>query len=346
MHEDRDEVGGGVRLVPWTAGEILVAFVTVSFFWPAAAFQLLHVSGFYHRLYGDEAATLAWSDPDRSKQQRLALGALAGPGAADAALPVLRNQAFYRLNLWAMVLAFPFQVATIPVLLRGASGTQPEQLGLTARRLGRNLLAGAVGAVVLTPLVLGLNALVEELYREAGAGGLREHPLTQVARQELAPVEWVLFFLTPLVVAPVVEELLFRGLLQPWLAVRRWGGHAAMTLALVQAVLTCGSRARDAWPLGAGPFLEQAAPVVFVLALVPIYLAVCRLSRTPVPRAIFGTALVFAYVHAGVWPSPVALFLLALGLGVLAWRTRSLAGPILLHSLFNGVSCLRLFFWG
>jgi membrane protease YdiL (CAAX protease family) len=334
MHEDSGEVDGRARGVPWTAPEVLLALLFVSLFWPAAAYQLLIASGFFRCLYGDELVALASADPAQQERQWLALGFLAGPGAADGALPILRNQAFYRLNLWATVLAFPFQAVTIPLLLYGASGTRPEQLGLTARNLGRNLLAGTIGAVVLAPLVLGVNWLVEVLYQAAGAGGVQEHPLTQVARQGPAPAEWVLLFLTAMLAAPVMEELMFRGMLQPWFAARRWGGHAAMAATLVLALWTCRGRA--------GPFLERAAPVVFVLVLVPFYLAVWWRSRTPVPPAIFGTALLFAYVHAGVWPSPVALFVLALGLGVLAWRTRSLAGPILLHSLFNGVSCVRL----
>jgi membrane protease YdiL (CAAX protease family) len=325
MHEDSGEIDGRAGRVPWTAPEVLLALLLVSQFWPAAAYQFLLASGFYRRHYGDELVALASADP-------------AHPEAADGALTTLRNQAYYRLKLWATVLAFPFQAVTIPLLLYGASGTRPEQLGLTAGHLGRNLLAGTLGAVVLTPVVQGVNWLVKVLYLAAGAGGVQEHPLTQVARQGPAPAEWVLLVLTAMLAAPVLEELMFRGMLQPWLAARRWGGHAAMAATLVLALLACRGRA--------GPLLERAAPVEFVLILVPFYLAVWRRSRTPVPPAIFGTALLFAYVHVDVWPDPVALFVLALGLGVLAWRTRSLVGPILLHSLFNGVSCVRLLLEG
>jgi membrane protease YdiL (CAAX protease family) len=79
-----------------------------------------------------------------------------------------------------------------------------------------------------------------------------------------------------------------------------------------------------------------------MLALVPIYLLVWWRGRTPVALAIFATAALFASVHASVWPTPIPLFILALGLGALAHRTRSLVGPIVLHGLFNGVSCVQL----
>src|SRR5262249_41002209 len=97
-----------------------------------------------------------------------------------------------------------------------------------------------------------------------------------------------------------------------------------------------------AWGHGDRALLDAWAPALFVLALAPCYLLVWRRSRTPVGPAIFGTALLFACVHAFVWPSPVALFVLALGLGVLAWRSQSLVGPVVLHALFNGVSALLI----
>jgi membrane protease YdiL (CAAX protease family) len=73
-----------------------------------------------------------------------------------------------------------------------------------------------------------------------------------------------------------------------------------------------------------------------------VYLLVVYRSRTPVGPALFGTSALFGAIHSNVWPSPVALFVLALGLGWLAWRTRSLAGPMLLHGLFNGIACVAL----
>lgn len=57
--------------------------------------------------------------------------------------------------------------------------------------------------------------------------------------------------------------------------------------------------------------------------------------------AVFGTALLFGMLHVGVWPTPIPLFVLGLGLGWLAWRTQSLVGPIVLHALFNAVGSLR-----
>ena len=112
--------------------------------------------------------------------------------------------------------------------------------------------------------------------------------------------------------------------------------------ALILALALRGERLLAAWPEGVPPLMAAAAPALFVLALLPLYLLVWWFSRTPLAAAIFGTSLLFACIHTAVWPTPIPLFVLALGLGVLAQRTRSLIGPIVLHSLFNGVSCVQL----
>ena len=49
------------------------------------------------------------------------------------------------------------------------------------------------------------------------------HLLTRLARGQPLPMEWVLIVLASVVVAPILEELLFRGVLQGWSAGRPWG---------------------------------------------------------------------------------------------------------------------------
>jgi membrane protease YdiL (CAAX protease family) len=61
-------------------------------------------------------------------------------------------------------------------------------------------------------------------------------------------------------------------------------------------------------------------------------------ARLAASQAVYSTAALFASIHP--WPTPVALFVLGLGLGWLAYRTQSLVGPMVLHALFNAVACL------
>jgi hypothetical protein len=332
----------GTPSVPWSAAEICLAALIVLFFWPIVAFEALDAVGLFRHIYGPDVSALVQADEAGREQQRLALGLAAGPGAAEVGLPLLRRQILTRLNLWTELFGFPLQAATIPVLLYAVSRTRPGQLGLTTRRLGRNLLLGVAVFVVLTPPVLGLNYLVEFLYRSALGAEPRLHPFTQLAAGGMSSAEWALLVLSATVFHPVLEELTFRGMVQPWAATRPWGGQVTLAAAFVLALYSCKERVLAAVPLGLSPALLEASPALFVLALVPVYGLVVWRSRTPAAPAVFATAALFAAVHSSVWPSPVALFVLAVGLGTQALRTGSLAGPIVLHALFNGTACVQL----
>src|SRR5262249_49158976 len=137
-----------------------------------------------------------------------------------------------RVGLLISLLAFPFQLLSILFVLQRASNTQPYQLGLTTHRLGRNVLLGALGWLILTPPVLVLNEAVYQAYQWLAPEQVGQHPFTQLAKGGLTGSEWLALVFLAVVAAPVLEELLFRGLLQPWLARRWWGGHAAMLLAV------------------------------------------------------------------------------------------------------------------
>lgn len=291
---------------PWSGMEILVAAYLIFLFWPFVASELVWLLGVKQWYYGGDAAGLS-----------------------------------ERLTLWMRALAWPPQLLTFPLVFAALSNTRLPQLGLTTRRLGRNVLAGVVGTLILTPLVYAVYWSVRYLYSLYGEG-VESHVIEDIAQQALFPFEWVLLIFMATVAAPSLEELTFRGVLQPWLAQRRWGGHAAMLGALAFAVVLRKSDLYAAWPQGMPSLALAAAPALFVLALTPIYLLLCWRGRTPVGAAIFGTSLLFACVHASVWPTPIPLFVLALGLGMLAHRSQSLVGPIVLHALFNGISCVQL----
>ncbi len=295
------------RAVPWSGAEIVLVVLVVYLFLPAWVDSLLSTSGFYARVYG----------PDEVKK------ALEPAGSSQV------NPDRLRLQMWAQVLALPLQVSALLLLLYSLSDTQPYQLGLTWHRGWQNVALGIAAALVLTPVVIGIQYLAVWLFQHWTGQAVQEHPLYSL-RTVLSGVEWLPLLLQVLVAAPVLEEILFRGLLQPWFCQRSWGGHVAITLSLLLAGASHGESAR--------------APFLFVLALLPVYVVVVRRARTPAGPALFGTALLFGIVHSGVWPTPIPLFVLGLGLGWLAWRTQSLVGPIVLHSLFNAVGSIG-FFW-
>jgi membrane protease YdiL (CAAX protease family) len=331
MHQGRSEVGRWPTPVPWTAREVLLSLFFVFVFWGAVCYQTLQVTGFYRWYYGPGLANTA--------QQQATLGLAVGPGAAET---MVRNAQF-RMVLWATLLAFPCQIASVLFVCNSLSGTRPEQLGLTGRRFGRNLLLGLGSGVILVTVVFGLNKLVTDLYQTWTTARPEEHPFTQLAQQPLFRAEIVVMIVTAVALAPVMEELVFRGLLQPWFGKHPWGGGVALGAALLLALAKRWEQIAAALPLGPGALLTALAPALFIVALVPPYLLLAGRARTTVPGAIFGTSALFAAMHAFAWPTPVALFVFALGLGYLAYRTQSLVAPVVVHALLNGISCIELF---
>jgi hypothetical protein len=60
----------------------------------------------------------------------------------------------------------------------------------------------------------------------------------------------------------------------------------------------------------------------------------------PIDRGVYASAALFAAVHSAVWPTPIPLFALGLGLGWVAVRTNGILASFLVHGLFNTVSVL------
>jgi membrane protease YdiL (CAAX protease family) len=250
-----------------------------------------------------------------------------------------RLRGFLRLQ----ALTFPLPALALLVLLRILSGTRPYQVGLTTHRLFWNVLAGLLAWVCLTPFVYVVLDLVNWLTSRLFHVAPEEHPLTRLSQAGLSTGDWILLVISAVVVAPVLEELVFRGVVQPWLARRPWGGGAALFFALLVTLgyryqgLEAAMHAHNVPDLG-----RELAPVLFIFALVPGLLFLEVRTGSTVPGAIYGTSLFWAMMHANIWPTPVPLFVLGLALGYLAYRTQSLVAPLVLHALFNGVACVLL----
>ena len=155
------------------------------------------------------------------------------------------------------------------------------------------------------------------------------HPLEQSFKEGRLPVDEALFVVQAAVTAPWLEETLFRGALLPWLLGRRWRSGLVMVIALLFAIAESATS-------------SQLGPLCFALVLVSggvVLRARVRRHRRTI-GAIYSSAALFAVVHSSVWPTPIPLFVLGLGLGWLAVRTRSILAPTIVHALFNLVSVL------
>jgi membrane protease YdiL (CAAX protease family) len=285
---------------PWSGVEVFLALIAFVI-GPVVAELILNRCGFFTLLYGP-GFPLTVMRPDDDPSTRAAAVARAA---------------------WSMLIATPFVAAVIFGLLHGSSGARPYQLGLTAYRWRSSVTAGYLTWLAVTPAVFGIHILVNAVYAEVNGVPPEQHPLGQAVQW----VSWAVLGFQVVLAGPFLEEFFFRGTLQPWLAKSRANADIGMAAALAVAVM---SRLN-----AGGPWWDRFAPALFVLALLPAYALVA--PRRPA-AGVFASAAVFAVFHASVWPTPVPLFVLGLALGWLAYRTRSLVAPVVLHALFNAVS--------
>lgn len=339
---ERQAPAGGVALA------VLVTLYLTYYFWGGLASLALEGSGILTRYYGPHFLNAArdklFADAAAREQERTRLGLLAGPGASRVEIieKAIGRTARAQFGLWVTCLAFPFQAISIPLVFWLMLRWPPSRIGLTLRRFRRNLAAGVVGWLLLTPPVLALNFLITYLYGLWTTVGTQEHPLTELAEHGIRPFEEILLVAAAVVAAPVLEEMMFRGVIQRWVV--RWPGGNLLALAAALAVAFWSRHEEfiQGWGQWDATFILELAPVGFVLAMLPVYGIVRACSRTSVGPGIFAASLLFAAVHSFAWPTPISLFLLALGLGYLFHRTGSLVGPMVLHALFNAVTCVVL----
>jgi membrane protease YdiL (CAAX protease family) len=201
-------------------------------------------------------------------------------------------------------------------------------------RLAGDVAFGVGAWFVLTPLVLAGNVITSQIVEWVGIAPER-HPLDELGVGG-GPVQQAVFGASVCLFTPIIEEILFRGLLVGW-ACGRWYRPWAVQLLALGLALTSALAAER----------EVAGPVAFVAVLAAGLLVVQRVGRVrrwPVHLigSVYATAALFAAGHSAVWPTPIPLFALGLGLGYLAVRTNGIAACVVLHGLFNAVSFVYL----
>jgi membrane protease YdiL (CAAX protease family) len=250
-----------------------------------------------------------------------------------------------RMSLWASPLAMLLRLAIVFWLLFQASRTRPSHLGLTIARWPQNSILGYLSFLALTPIVQGSYVLVVLLFNWVFGAIPEDHQLKKISEEHLAAVEWILLFGEAIISAPLLEELLFRGVLQGWLRRASFSGHVVVILVALGPGLIVFLNALFAESTEPAEY-SNAGPLIFTIAVTVIYAWMLyrkwTSERKSAVLAIFGSAMLFAVAHSNVWPTPLPLLLLGIGLGFLAYRTQNLLPGIVVHSLFNTVTCIEL----
>jgi len=329
--------------VPWFSGDVL-ASIFFYLFWPALVAAILLSSGLFQWIVPDAGYLIRMvNHKDRENSTQQAMGHIIGP-SAKLAEPAMWRLLYARLGLWASVIAAPLSLITIFGLCCWRYGASLASLGFTGSQWPRTVRLGMLGAIILIPTILLFHNAVLEIYGRLVKVPSEEHDLVQLTRVQLLPIEWVFWLVLAIVVAPVLEEVYFRGVVQGYAQANALGGYMVIALAVMLTFALHSESlqtAREASPMDA---LDAALPIVFILALGLLFLTAREYRPETTLPAIIATSILFAAVHS-TWPHPVALFVLSLGLGYLRVRSGSLLAPILVHALFNATSTALYFLW-
>jgi membrane protease YdiL (CAAX protease family) len=184
------------------------------------------------------------------------------------------------------------------------------------------------------------------------------HPVQQLLTSDSSAAMLVLCGFSAVLVAPIAEEFLFRGILQGWL-------EAAVTDRRRQSIdsiagdgpnlpinphansmsLEVASLSEDAVASSAEAAVNPyQSPGAMAEAHVADTTALADKPRNRVERLlpVGVSSLLFALVHLGHGPDPIPLFVLALILGYLYQQTHRLWPCIVLHMCLNAASLAML----
>ena len=211
------------------------------------------------------------------------------------------------------------------IVLVGASAlVRPgglRRLGFSIDLLPRGFAVGFLASLLILPLTFIASVLTDRLWRLVDLEHPQAHEMLEILGQTHSPGLRALIYASAILVAPVFEELLFRGHLQTLLV----GMFAAI-----------GSPARATATIAGDPVIDRTAPPVqAVLAYAP---PLRRVTQFPAPGirwfAIVVTSILFALVHGALWMMP-PIFFLSLCLGYVYERTANIWAPITVHLMFN-----------
>ncbi len=203
-------------------------------------------------------------------------------------------------------------------------------------KIGSDVRLGVVAFLAVAPPVYALQLLLVQWFES-------HHPLVEMLRKDPQPHLIAACIVSAVVVAPVAEEYLFRGLLQGWLERLAAGRDPSRELLCGRPHGRCRRRSRRASRprrTVASSNSSDTAPHVLArsgtLAEATRRVEIQRPGRAYWPMAV--SALIFAVLHLSHGPDWIPLFFLALGLGYLYRQTHRILPCIVVHFLLNACS--------
>jgi membrane protease YdiL (CAAX protease family) len=354
---------------PWGGGTVLLVIVT-------------YLAGNALAIWGYVLATRGVAAAEQAARVTMAPGtepqpspsSPAGPGPSGAArqgdrpgakapaggstAPARSTDAgsdFGRVSLtelmWVQTAVSVVLLVLLPLVVRATSGAQLRTFGLSGQGWTRQAAVGVVAVLIAAPLVYGIQHVIVNVLQVQS----RTHPVEKMLREQTLGGVACLALLAAVIVAPLLEELMFRGIFQRWMVALWWkletrSGATARHRPSQQLAQVIPALPAEDLNDRVSPLPETVAP-----SGLDSREPDDPQSRAPEPEARAGhrggvgpaiaigiTSLLFAAVHGAQWPAPIPLFVLSLAIGIVYARTGSLIAAICMHALFNSFSMLGL----
>ena len=225
-------------------------------------------------------------------------------------------------------------------------GTSLRSFGWSLASLGRDVRLGLVAFVMLAPPVYAIQGVLVYFWKPS------EHPLMEMFKGTPDAAFFVTLTVAAVIVAPLVEEMLFRVFLQGFfeklvsfrglpleLLLGRFGQRrlpAEIVEATEPIVANPVLSPPDLNPYMPPGVLQPASDGLAPAAIDTDEQPELRGSRMLVPIGI--SSIIFALLHWSHGPDWVALTLLAAGMGYLYQRTHSIVPSLTVHMCLNGLS--------
>jgi membrane protease YdiL (CAAX protease family) len=230
---------------------------------------------------------------------------------------------FHPVGAHLLLLQAPVDLATFVIvllLLRRIRSGSVKLLGLDPARIGAGFVGGLILVFVLYPLIQLTSEAVELVYDHFHFTRAKPHEILQLLSSTQSRKLTIFAIMLAVIIAPLTEELLYRGLLQTiFVRMFSWLSGQTLQTPFHQQL----------------PAIQSILPLEYESALMPI--------STPSPAvrwaAVVTSSAIFAAIH--VEPAFLApIFVLALGLGYAYERTGNLWITITAHAMFNTAQIL------
>lgn len=200
-----------------------------------------------------------------------------------------------------------------------------DDLGVGLHHLKRFAVVGLFGSILILPVIFIVQTIAVQFVEY-------EHPLLEILEEKAGFGLFLTAAGVAVIVAPICEELLFRVFLQGWLE-----NLSGRTVASPLAAIGAPPQPLEGTSVADHDIAAESEPIPYQPTDEVHSLGVAR-TLQPGYWPIFVSSVLFAGLHLGQGPAPIALFFMGLGLGYLYRQTHSLWPSLIVHVLLNGIT--------